>query len=378
MFINPNKIRSLIVSVLLAVSTMGATPAACLAAQGGQANQPKGITRTTSVEGITEYRLENGLRVLLFPDQSKQTITVNMTYQVGSKYESYGETGMAHLLEHMVFKGSTKHTNIPQELSTHGARPNGSTWFDRTNYFETFAATDDNLKWALDLESDRMVNSFIAKKDLDTEMTVVRNEYELGENDPGSVLIDRIFETAYVWHNYGKSTIGARSDIENVPIERLQAFYKKYYQPDNAVLLVAGKIDEAKTLELISQYFAAIPRPARVLPKIYTDEPTQDGERAVTVRRVGDVQVVMAGYHVPAGSHADAAAVSILSEILADTPSGRLHKALVETKKASSVNSFPVLFGEPSLMIFGAEVRQEASLDEARNALLATIEETTN
>jgi zinc protease len=377
MFINPNKIRSLIVSVLLAVSMMGATPAALLAAQGGQANLPKGVTRTTSVEGITEYRLENGLRVLLFPDQSKQTMTVNMTYQVGSKHESYGETGMAHLLEHMVFKGSTKHTNIPQELSSHGARPNGSTWFDRTNYFETFAATDDNLKWALDLESDRMINSFIAKKDLDTEMTVVRNEYELGENDPGSVLVDRIFETAYVWHNYGKSTIGARSDIENVPIERLQAFYKKYYQPDNAVLLVAGKIDEAKTLDLINQYFAAIPRPARVLPKIYTDEPTQDGERAVTVRRVGDVQVVMAGYHVPAGSHADAAAVSILSEILADTPSGRLHKALVETKKASSVNSFPILFGEPSLIIFGAEVRQEASLDEARNALLATIEETT-
>jgi zinc protease len=373
----PNKIRSLMVAVLLAVSMISATPAALMAAQGGQASLPKGITRMASVEGITEYRLENGLRVLLFPDQSKQTVTVNITYQVGSKHESYGETGMAHLLEHMVFKGATKHTNIPQELSTHGARPNGSTWFDRTNYFETFAATDENLKWALDLESDRMVNSFIAKKDLDTEMTVVRNEYELGENDPDGVLIDRLFATAYVWHNYGKSTIGARSDIENVPIERLQAFYKKYYQPDNAVLLVAGKIDEAKTLDLISQYFAGIPRPSRVLPKVYTDEPTQDGERAVTVRRVGDVQVAMAGYHVPAGSHTDAAAVSILGEILADTPSGRLHKALVETKKASSVNSFPILFGEPSLMIFGAEVRQESSLDDARNTLLTTIEEIT-
>lgn len=375
MFINPNRIRSLIIAVTLAVGMLAATPAA-LMAQGAQA-LPKGVARVTSVEGITEYRLDNGLRVLLFPDASKQTITVNVTYQVGSKHESYGETGMAHLLEHMVFKGSPKHTNIPEELSTHGARPNGSTWFDRTNYFETFAATDENLKWALDLESDRMVNSFIAKKDLDSEMTVVRNEYEMGENDPGSVLIDRVFETAYVWHNYGKTTIGARSDIENVPIERLQAFYKKYYQPDNAVLLVAGKIDEAKTLELVNQYFGAIPRPSRVLPKVYTEEPTQDGERAVTVRRVGDVQVVVAGYHVPAGSHQDAPAVSVLGQILADTPSGRLHKALVETKKASSVNIFPILFGEPSLMIFGAEVRQEASLDEARNALLATIEEIT-
>jgi zinc protease len=378
MFINPNRIRSLIAAVILTISITATAPATLVAAQGGQPSLPKGVARVTSVEGITEYRLDNGMRVLLFPDQSKQTITVNITYQVGSKYESYGETGMAHLLEHMVFKGTPKHTNIPEELSSHGARPvNGTTWFDRTNYYEVFAATDENLRWALDLESDRMVNSFIAKKDLDTEMTVVRNEYEMGENDPGGVLVDRVFATAYTWHNYGKSTIGARSDIENVPIERLQAFYKKYYQPDNAVLLVAGKIDEGKTLELINQYFGALPRPSRVLPKIYTDEPTQDGERAVTVRRVGDVQVVMAGYHVPAGSHPDAPAVSILTQVLADTPSGRLHKALVETKKASSVSSFPILFGEPSLILFGAEVRQESSLAEARNALLATVEEIT-
>ena len=153
---------------------------------------PNGIERITSVEGITEYRLQNGLRVLLFPDQTKQTITVNMTYLVGSALEDYGETGMAHLLEHLVFKGTPKHPNIPQELTEHGARPNGSTSTDRTNYFETFSATDENLNWALDLESDRMVNSFIAKKDLDSEMTVVRNEFELGENSPFNVLLQRI------------------------------------------------------------------------------------------------------------------------------------------------------------------------------------------
>ncbi len=128
--------------------------------------------RVTSVEGITEYTLANGLKVLMFPDPSKQTITVNITYLVGSRHEGYGETGMAHLLEHMVFKGSTKHTNIPQELTDHGARPNGTTWLDRTNYFETFSATEENLKWALDLESDRMVNSFIKKKFLDNYFSV--------------------------------------------------------------------------------------------------------------------------------------------------------------------------------------------------------------
>src|SRR3984893_14923991 len=248
---------------------------------------PKGVERVTSVEGITEYRLANGLRVLLFPDPSKQTVTVNMTYLVGSAVEDYGETGMAHLLEHMVFKGSPKHTNIPQELTSHGARPNGSTSYDRTNYFETFSATDENLNWALDLESDRMVNSFIAKKDLDSEMTVVRNEFEQGENSPINVLNERVMETAYLWHNYGHPTIGARSDIEKVPIEHLQAFYRTYYQPDNAVLIVAGKFDENKTLELIQRKFGSIPKPTRDLPCPYTAEPTQDGQREVTLRRVG-------------------------------------------------------------------------------------------
>ena len=335
---------------------------------------PRGIELVTSVEGIKEYRLANGLRVLMFPDQSKQTITVNMTYLVGSATENYGETGMAHLLEHMVFKGTPKHTNIPQELTAHGARPNGSTWSDRTNYFETFAATDENLNWALDLESDRMINSFVAKKDLDSEMTVVRNEFELGENSPFRVLLERSMAASYIWHNYGKTTIGARSDIENVPIERLQGFYRNYYQPDNCVLLIAGKFDEPKTLGLVDKYFSPIPRPTRTLQKIYTVEPTQDGERSVTLRRTGDTQLVQALYHVPAGSHPDFAAIDIIAQILGDTPSGRLHKALVESKKASSIFGFDFQWHDPTLAIFGAEVRQGESLEAARDTLLQTIE----
>jgi len=335
---------------------------------------PQGFERVTSVEGVTEYRLANGLRVLMFPDQTKQTITVNVTYLVGSATENYGETGMAHLLEHLVFKGTPRHPNIPQELTAHGARPNGTTWTDRTNYFETFAATDENLNWALDLESDRMVNSHIARKDLDSEMTVVRNEFELGENSPFRVLLDRTMAASYIWHNYGKTTIGARSDIENVPIGRLQAFYRNYYQPDNAVLLIAGKFDEPKTLSLVDKYFSPIPRPTRTLQKIYTSEPTQDGERAVTLRRVGDTQFVQALYHVPSGSHPDYAGVDLIVQILGDTPSGRLHKTLVESKKASSIFGFDFQWRDPTLTIFGAEVRQGDSLEAARDTLIQTIE----
>lgn len=330
--------------------------------------------RVTSVEGITEYRMNNGLRVLLFPDPSKPTITVNATYLVGSRHEGYGETGMAHLLEHMVFKGSTKHPNIPKELSDHGASPNGSTWYDRTNYFETFTATDENLNWALDLESDRMVNSFIAKKDLQSEFSVVRNEFEAGENYPSWILQDRIISAAYIWHNYGKSTIGSKEDIERVPIENLQNFYKKYYQPDNAVLMVTGKIDEAKTLQLVNQYFGAIPKPSRKLQESYTMEPVQDGERFVSLRRVGDVQVVGCAYHIPSGTHPDYAPLDILNEVLTNQPSGRLYKALVETQKASSQYGYSFALKDPGINYFSANVLKEKSLDDAKNTMMNVLD----
>ena len=179
---------------------------------------PQGVRKITAVEGITEYALPNGLHVLLFPDSSKPKVTVNMTYMVGSRHEGYGETGMAHLLEHMLFLQTKTRKDVKQELKDHGAEMNGSTSWDRTNYFETLNASDENLKFALELEADRMVNSKIEKPLLDTEMTVVRNEFEMGENSPDRMLMQRALETAYTWHNYGKSTIGNRSDIENVPI----------------------------------------------------------------------------------------------------------------------------------------------------------------
>ncbi len=332
--------------------------------------------KITSAEGITEYKLGNGLKVLLFPDPSKQTITVNITYLVGSRHEGYGETGMSHLLEHMVFKGTKeKHKEVAKEISDHGAQFNGTTWLDRTNYFETFAATDENLDWALDMEADRMVNSRIDKKELETEMTVVRNEFEMGENDPGSVLMERIISTAFLWHNYGNSTIGARSDIEKVPIENLQAYYRKYYQPDNAVLLVAGKFDLKKTLALINQKFGAIPRPERVLQQTFTSEPTQDGEREVKLRRVGDVQVVGMAYHVPSGLHPDYIACDVLTDLLTDAPSGKLYKALVETKKASSQFGFSFQLKEPGITYFGAEVLKDKSIDTVKRIMIETIEQ---
>jgi zinc protease len=337
-------------------------------------------TKVTTVEGITEYSLPNGLRVLLFPDQSKPTVTVNITYLVGSRLEGYGESGMAHLLEHMAYKGSTNHKNPSQELTDHGARFNGSTFYDRTNYYETTPSTEANLEWALDLEADRMVNSFIAKKDLESEFSVVRNEFEMGQNNPFRVTLFQLMSAAYRFHNYGKSTTGNKADIEGVPIERLQVFYRRYYQPDNAVLVVAGKFDPDKALAIIENKFGRIPRPKRSLEAnnlmltTYTTEPPQDGERYVTARRVGDTQMLMMGYHIPAAAHPDYAAVDVLSDVLGASPSGRLYKALVDAKKSASVAAFVLPSLEPGVIFTMAELRKDQSLDSARAAMAAILD----
>lgn len=368
---------------ILSPGFAGAVTAAPTTATAGA---PAAAVKVTSVEGITEYRLGNGMRVLLFPDASKPTLTTNIIYMVGSRHENYGETGMAHLLEHLLFKptanfGIKKGTRTPVEiLNASGAEFNGTTWYDRTNYYSTFPANDDNLRTMLALEADRMVNSPIDQNDLwntktnKGEMTVVRNEFEMGESDPIGVTMDRLQAVAFDWHNYGKSTIGARSDIEQVNIARLRAFYKTYYQPDNAVLMVAGRFDEAKVLKQVNALFGRLPRPTRVIQPTYTREPTQDGERAVTVRRSGGTQFVGTGYHVAPTGHEDAAALQVLSRILVDAPGGRLHKALVETKLASSLVGHTVSNLEPGYRVFGAVVPTELPLDATQDAMLKVLE----
>lgn len=355
---------------------LAAAAAACVAFTPLAAGKapPQGLQPIISVEGITEYRLANGLRVLLYPDPSKPTVTVNVTYLVGSRHEGYGETGMAHLVEHLIFKGSRNFPNPDAEFSRRGFRNNGTTSFDRTNYFSTFQASEDNLRWALGWKADAMVNSFIARKDLDSEMTVVRNEYEMGESNPGQVTFKRLFAVMFDWHNYSNLPIGNRSDIENVRIENLQAFYRTYYQPDNAVLTVAGKFDEARTLALIQQTFGKIPRPKRTLPTLWTVEPTQDGERSFVVRRAGDIQIVIVAYRIPAALSHDTPALAAAAEILGDTPNGRLHKELVEKGLAAQVFAQPLFLRDPGLAVFGAVVKKGEPVEPVRVRLIEVVE----
>jgi zinc protease len=335
---------------------------------------PLAPAKVRTVEGITEYTLENGLRLLLVPDGTQSTITVNITYFVGSLYEGYGETGMAHLLEHMTFKGTPDHHNILKLIDARGGHANGTTWNDRTNYFETLAAGGDNLEWALNLEADRMINCTIAQEELSTEFSVVRNEFEMGENDPTHILDERMTSTAYLWHNYGKNTIGSRADIEHVPATALKVFYKKYYQPDNAMLVVSGKFAPDAALESVRKIFGTIDKPSRVLAAPYSVEPVQDGERSVTLRRNGDVSVVGSTYHTVGGASPDYAAVSAAIDVLTHKPSGRLYKAIVATKLASNISGADYEFRDPGLATFMAEVRDPKNVARVRDTMVSVVE----
>jgi zinc protease len=328
----------------------------------------------TSVEGVKEYRLSNGLQILLVPDPAQTNVVVNVVYHVGSRYEGYGETGMAHLLEHMLFRPSKKFSSIKQTIANKGAFANGQTGYDRTDYYEILPASDSNLNWALDMESDRMVNSLMRDEDLQKEFTVVRNEFEMGENYPEAVLRERIVSTMYLWHNYGKSPIGSKEDIERVPIANLAAFYRKYYQPDNATLIVGGKFDEKKTLALVAGYFGKIPRPSRVLVQPYTVEPPQDGERYVELRRNGDLPFIAMAFHTPAYSDKDFVANDLVVEILTNDPSGYFYKQLVETKLATKEYGFSQNLYDPGFTYFGLSVPKDKSLDSAKAAFLAAAD----
>jgi zinc protease len=274
----------------------------------------------------------------------------------------------------MMFKGSKKHPDLSGELEKMGAQSNATTWTDRTNYFEIMPAVGNNLAAALDIEADRMLNANIAANDLRSEFSVVRNEFEIGESNPQEILEERMLSSAYLWHNYGKSTIGSRSDIERVPVESLRVFYQKYYQPDNAVLVIGGKFDPQQTLALVTKDFAKLPRPRRKLAATYTVEPQQDGERSVILRRAGDVQVAGLMYHGAAGSSPDYVAERALLEILTMKPSGRLYKALVETAQAAKVRCQAYAWAEPGMMQLYADVRADKKVEPVRDKMIDVVE----
>jgi zinc protease len=334
-----------------------------------------GISFVQELDGISEYKLDkNGLRILLIPDNAVPVAGCMVTYHVGSRNEATGFTGATHMLEHLMFKGSKNFNKENKKtiwdlLETKGALVNATTWFDRTNYYEVVPM--EHLPSAIALEADRMRTARILEKDRQSEMTVVRNEFERGENQPLEALDKQIWAIAYQAHPYHHSTIGWRSDIEQVPIERLQQFYNDFYWPDNATVTIAGNFDEQKTLELIKKNFSVHPHAPKPYPQMYTEEPVQEGERRVIVKRSGANMVGIA-HKIPNGVHEDMPALILLDTILSNGNTSRLYKALVDTSKAMDASTYCYQLRDPGLFMTYVTLTPKTSHESAEKIIKKT------
>jgi zinc protease len=325
---------------------------ACLPAAAAPA-QVAGFSYVKSVSNIDEYRLDaNGLDVLLIAEHSAPVVTFMVTYHVGSRNEVIGTTGATHLLEHLMFKGSAnyndaKGNSVKQYLERIGGDYNANTWLDRTAYFAEVG--NEYLDGYMAIEADRMRNLWLREEDRRPEMTVVRNEFEIGENDPVQALDKEIFAAAYMAHPYHHSTIGWRSDIEKVPIEKLRAFYDTFYWPDNATVSVIGDFKPEAALALVNKYYGAYPRAPHEIPQVYTEEPAQSGARRVTVKRAGELGVVGISCKSPAATHPDMAALNVLGSILSSGKTSRFYRALTDKSLTTNVSADAGQFHDPSL-----------------------------
>ena len=324
--------------------------------------------------GLDEYQLKsNGLKVLMLQDSSTPVATFMVTYHVGSRNEAIGYTGSTHLLEHLMFKGSRnynkeKGTAIWDELQNIGAQINATTWNDRTNYFEVVPS--QYLEKAISIEADRMRYSFLRDEDRQPEMTVVRNEYERGENSPFDVLDKNIWATAYQAHPYHHSTIGWRSDIENVSTERLKDFYNIYYWPNNATATVIGDFNVDSTLSLIEKYFGEHSKSEHEIPKVYTEEPQQEGPRRIVVKRTGQAGITAVAHKTPHGLHNDIHAIHLLGKILCDGKSSRLYQKIVDQGLATSLFMYDFPFKDNGLFITYAFLTPEVSNQKVEEIIL--------
>jgi zinc protease len=337
-----------------------------------------GYTFVKTVGGIDEYSLKsNGLQVLLLPEHSSPTLTFMVTYRVGSRNEVTGTTGATHILEHLMFKGTTKHNrskgnSFDQLLERTGAVTNATTWLDRTNYFETIGS--DQLAEVVDLEADRMRHLKLLDSDRQPEMTVVRNEYERGENSPLMALEKELYHAAYVAHPYHHSTIGHRSDIEKVKIEKLREFYDTFYWPNNATVTIVGDFQPKAALALVKKSFGVYSKSPKPIPQLYTEEPPQDGPRRVVVKRPGELGMVAIAHKITQATHADYAAISLLSAILADGKNSRLYKAITDKNLSTGVNSDVGYNADPSLHILFLPLAPGVKHEEVEKVALQEIE----
>jgi len=328
--------------------------------------------------GIDEYRCTlNDLSILLMEDHSAPVATFMVTYHVGSRNEAIGHTGSTHILEHMMFKGSknfNKENGKPiwTVLQNVGAQINATTWMDRTNYFELLPS--EHLESAIAIEADRMRNLLIKDEERQTEMTVVRNEFERGENDPFDTLDKNMWATAYQAHPYHHSTIGWRSDIEGVSTERLREFYETFYWPNNATVTIIGDFNKDDVLQMILDNYGKIPKSPHAIPEMYTTEPEQEGARRFVIKRSGQTGIIGIAHKTPEGLHEDNYTLQILSRILGDGKSSRLYKKIVDKGLATSVSMWDFPFHDNGLFVTYVFLTPDVSHKDVEKIILDEYE----
>lgn len=327
--------------------------------------------------GFSSYVLPNGFKIILAPYPSAASVRVELLVKTGSKLEGYGETGMAHLLEHMLFKSAGPRQDIKSDLTALGASWNGTTTADRTNYFEVVAAEPDKVDAAIRLEADRFIRASFTKEHLVSEMTVVRNELERGDSDAGSLVMRALQRQSYFWHGYSRPTIGARSDIEDAPFSALQAFHKKHYRPDNAALIVSGNFDSKRVLALASKLFAEARNPATPKQGSWTREETRaTTNRSELVLPAGKT-IAASAWKLPGATERQTYALDLASSAICDNDWGSLRKDLVlQRKLAVSVYCGTQLQADYSLFIASASAGKEADAEILSAALRQHIENT--
>jgi zinc protease len=344
-----------------------------------RAEAPAGYAFEETSGDIDCYRLEdNGLRVLLLPQDGVPVTSFMVTYHVGSRNERAGHTGATHMLEHLMFKGTeTYHkrngTSIMETLERLGAQLNASTWFDRTNYYEMLPT--QHLETAIEIEADRMRGALLDPEDVEAERSVILNEYDRAQNDPVSRLFDEVWASAFVAHPYHHPTIGWRSDIETITPDGLRHYYDTFYYPNNATVSVIGNVEPAEALDLVQQKFGSIDAAPHDIPQVTTQEPDQSGQRRVRVEQDGQLGALLTAYKSPAATHADSEALDILARILASGKGSRLYRRCTDQGLTSDVFGLNFRLKDPSLFSVFAYLAPERTHEEVEAAIREVIAE---
>src|SRR5688572_6152222 len=286
-----------------------------------------------AADAVVAVTLDNGLRVLLLEDHRSPIVTVQTWYRVGSRNEARGATGIAHFLEHLMFRGTARHGpgEFARLVERNGGQDNAFTSQDVTSYYVNIAA--DRLDLVLGLEADRMHNLVLDPKIIESEREVVIEERRTRtEDDPGGFLGEEVSALAFRAHPYGQPIIGWTVDLKRITPEEIRAFYKTYYVPNNAILVVVGDFKADEALGKVKAAFGGIPRGSEP-PGVLAVEPSQNGERRLLVRKTAELPIVYLGYHVPNQKAADAFALEVLAVVLAGGRSSRLYRDLVHERQ---------------------------------------------